>query len=309
MPMAYAQVRPYLRYEILERVAKGERLKAICAEPFMPCRESVTGWARADPAFAQAYATAKAQGAHRRVWRYDPPTAKAIIARLAAGETIAQALKNPGAPSWRVFRYWRMTQAEFQSEVARLNEVKRREKICRNKRRLRPFDPATGDKILYRVAMGEPLRRVLGSDKRFPCLAVLARWRKENRAFNEDLRIAMKGARYRRGARRLWSEALQEEILMRIIEGASFRDIAKDPQMPCLTTLSNWMRRRPGFVDPVAEACDEREFVILERQLDIARAATGATLAQARRRIAELEWRRARLRRRPAGGRGGRTFD
>lgn len=83
------------------------------------------GVARRDPEFAASYAVAKAQGAHRPVWRYDEAAAKAVVVRLAAGETIASALSHPGMPNYRVFTYWRRTQAEFQAEVARLNEVKR----------------------------------------------------------------------------------------------------------------------------------------------------------------------------------------
>lgn len=163
--------------------------------------------------------------------------------------------------------------------------------------------------MLYRVAMGEPLRRVLGSDAAFPCLSVLARWRRQNREFDSELRIAMKGSRFRRGARRLWSQDLQTEITMRIAEGSSFRDIPRDPDMPALSTLSNWMRRKPGFVDAVAAACRRREQMILDRQLEIARAATEASVGEARRQIAALERRRAILRTRAPDGDGGWTYD
>jgi transposase-like protein len=305
MPMSYARVRPYVRHEILERVGAGERLKAICAEPGMPCPESVTGWARADPAFAAAYAAAKARGAHLRVWLYDEAKAKAVVARLAAGETIAQALKHPGMPNPRVFRYWRRAQAELHAEVARLTEVKRQAQAWRARQKWRDYDPKVGDRILVRVGRGAPLRKVLAADKGLPCLAVVRRWRRANRAFADDLKVAMTFARYRRGARRLWSEALQEAIFCRIAEGASFRDLARQPDMPCLGTLSAWMKTKPGFAEAVLRACELREQALLDDQLDVARALTPATMAEGRKRIAAIGWRIARLRRRPKAPWGG----
>lgn len=61
-----------------------------------------------------------------------------------------------------------------------------------------------------------------------------------------------------RGARRLWSEALEAEITERIVAGASLRQVAAQPDMPCGTTLRNWAHRKAGFREGLDWALDER---------------------------------------------------
>ena len=57
---------PALCKEICERVAKGETLTAILAEPGMPAWTTVHGWKQADESFRQALARAREQQAE--VW-------------------------------------------------------------------------------------------------------------------------------------------------------------------------------------------------------------------------------------------------
>jgi hypothetical protein len=290
--MARRPYPPHLRTVILDRVAAGEWLKDICAEPGMPCPESVTGWARREPDFRAALATAKARGAHRRTWAFDEPTAKALLARLAAGETIGAILSDPAMPSPAVYRYWRATDAAFAEAVGRLNAVKATEKAARMRRRRRDYDAMLAATILARVWEGRPLRRVLAADPALPCLSVLARWRRAVPEFDAALKDCLRKAGLRRAAGRLHSPELQEEICERIAEGATFRTLARDLAMPCAGTLSNWMRTKPGFLNAVAEACAWREQWWAEEAYGLAMTAGPG----ARRQIGQLRSKAGRLR-------------
>jgi len=285
MPTIYPR---YLRDVILARVAAGETVRAVCAEPGMPSTASVQLWRRQDAGFAAALDTAVLQGRWRRRFQFDETKAKALLARLAAGEGIDAALAAPDTMSQRAFRYWRATDAGFAEELARLNAIKAEEKAARMRRGRRAFDRALADRILVRVGRGTPLERVLTADKALPCRGVLARWRRERPDFDHELQVAMRAARHVRGARRLWSEALEAEIIERIGRGASFRKLARRPDMPCESTLANWMKRKPAFADAVRWACREREIAHAERQVQIAERATAASVGRAARRIARL---------------------
>lgn len=161
--------------------------------------------------------------------------------------------------------------------------------------RWRAYDAEVAVAILTRVARGEPLRRVLASDARFPCLAVVARWRAEEADFAEGLRQAMAVSRARRGARRLWSDDLEAEICDRLLHGASLRQVAADPAMPCGTTLRNWMAKKPGFRHGVMVACDVRDELAGERMWRMAEAATPETAEAVARDLAAIKARYGRM--------------
>lgn len=59
---AYADTHPQMRQQILDRVTAGEKVSRICAEPGMPCHETVLAWTRADANFAAALVNARLRG-------------------------------------------------------------------------------------------------------------------------------------------------------------------------------------------------------------------------------------------------------
>ena len=130
--------------------------------------------------------------------------------------------------------------------------------VTRARKPVRRFDRGLADEIVAAVTRGAPMRRFLGSDRRLPCLAVVARWRAQEPAFAAELKMAMVVSRYVRGARRLWSDELEVAIVERMIEGASLRQVTAQPDMPCMTTLRNWSHRKAGFRDALAWAAEER---------------------------------------------------
>jgi hypothetical protein len=284
MPKTYPR---YIRDVILARVAAGETVRAVCAEPGLPCAGSVVVWRR-DPVFRAALEEALRKGRWRRRFQFDETKARALVELRAAGMSLPEALAHPATMSQRAFRYWRATDVGFAEELARLNAARREERVAWANRRWRAFDRALADQILLRVGRGTPLRRVLGADKALPCLTVVARWRRERPEFDDELRVAMRASRHVVRARRLWSEALQDEIVERICRGASFRKLARQPDMPSLGTLSNWMKRKPDFAAAMRWACREREIAHSERQVAIAERATATTAGRAERRINRL---------------------
>jgi hypothetical protein len=301
MPKAYPC---HLRDVILARVAAGETVRAVCAGAGMPCAGTVQVWRQRDPLFRAALREALAKGRWRRFRQFDEARAGALLERLRNGVTIREALADPATMSQRAFRYWRATDVGFAEELARINRIKREDRVAWAKGRWRSFDRALADQILLRVGRGTPLRRVLSADKALPCLTVLARWRRERPEFDDELRVAMRASRYVVRARRLWSETLEAEIVERIARGASFRKLAHDPEMPCLRTLSNWMKRKPQFAEAVRWACRERELAHGERMVRIAERARGAGAGRAAPRINRLQRQNAWRSRWPGGRRG-----
>ncbi len=262
---AYADTHPQARQQILDRVTAGETMAEICADPGMPSYGSLYAWTRADPNFAAALANARLRG--DRSLAFDEAKAKAILARLAAGEGIVSILRDPAMPSRRVYRHWRMTQGEFGGEVWRLNQVKFAERARRGAARFRPFDQALADKIVARVARGEGFQVMLNSGQGLPCRNVVIRWRKAQPEFDQALTIALKVARRRRRqAQAACPDHLLEAICEGIAEGGTLHGLSKLPDMPCAATLYAWMRTRPDFAEAVGRAKEERK---VRRALDV----------------------------------------
>ncbi|WP_430421595.1 hypothetical protein [Phenylobacterium sp.] len=309
--------RPGLRAELLARLAAGEALKHMCRDEGWPCPASVTGWMRADPEFAAEVRAARSRGEFaRRGLAFNETVAAAFLAQARAGRAIEALLRDPAMPSRAVFRSWLAQSPAFAAEVAEVAEVRAQlaaEAARRRGRAYREYDPAIGERIYVRLWKGEEtLREILKSDPAFPSLSVLARWRRENPAFEAMLQVAIGGWRRQRGrARLLLTEALQEEILAAIAGGHSLRSLSRLPGMPSQGTLYNWCRDRPQFARFVAYACEDREEFYLDQAVKIAEAAAkaggsnggganggGATWG-ARRAIARLNAQRVRLRKRP----------
>jgi hypothetical protein len=300
MPPRYAKTHPQVRDQILARVAAGERLMAVCAEPGMPCGSSVARWARTETEFGEAYRLARRQGAWRRLYGYDEEVAAAFVARLAAGARMDALMRAPDLPGRRTVAYWRATGTAFAGDVARLVAEKGQAKAARLRGRYRPYDPVIGERIYVRLWKGEGLRAVLRSEAAFPSRAVLARWRRENPEFDAQLRFVLGGWRRKRGrARTLWSEALQDEIFALIVQGHSLRSLSRLAGMPSQKALYNWCRERPQFAAMVERACVYREDWYHDHMLEAAERAVPGEVAAAKREIGRLSKQLTRLRKRP----------
>lgn len=123
---------------ILQRIADGETMRAITADPRMPAYCTVYRWMRVVPEFGdrvaevragmarlrlraretvaaqrrQAVTDALAEGRPVRWWvsgrrsTYTVPRAAAVLAEIADGASLSAALGRPGAPSARAWYRW-----------------------------------------------------------------------------------------------------------------------------------------------------------------------------------------------------------
>ena len=114
---------------ILQRIADGETVKAITADPRMPAYCTVFRWMKMVPAFGEAVAELRAElarlrraerdqraalkrQAHGRWWvagrrsTYDPAWARRVLRAVAAGESLSAVLARPDMPSAKAWGRW-----------------------------------------------------------------------------------------------------------------------------------------------------------------------------------------------------------
>ena len=305
---SYARSRPQVRPQIVRRIAAGERLSHICREPGMPCPESVTGWMRREPAFAAEVAEARVRGEWRRRFAFDEDRARALLARLGAGEPIGRILRDPGMPSRETYyRHWLMSgPAWFQQGVWRIRQAREAARRGPVNGRFRAFDPVVAEKIYVRLWKGETLRAILRSDRMYPSLAVLARWRREAPEFDRMLAFVFRGWKQKRARERcLCTPEMTEAIVARIVEGGSLRSLAQEPGMPSQGAMYNWVRTRPEFAEAVAGACEDREDWYRDAMVALLDRAGPQSQKAITRLLAPLSRQETRLRKRPGWKRRG----
>lgn len=287
-----------LRSEIVARVAAGEPLRVVCAAAGMPGRQTVRAWARADALFAADLGRAEAALAAGRL-RFDEAKAAALLARARAGEAINGLLREAGMPGRRAYRHWCASQPPFAEAVFALRRRRDQEIGWRGRARLRAWDAALGDQILVAVIRGATLAGALAADPALPSLPVVRRWRREQPAFDAELRAVLVVRQRRHGRARGCTPQVAQRIVDRIVEGGSFNSIGREPGMPSRQTLRAWVRARPDFARAVARACEDREDWYDDQILMISEAATPATLEVAKRQVGRIKRQLVRLRHRP----------
>jgi len=284
--------------ELIARVAAGETVRAVCAEPHMPHEGSVCRWALSEPWFAEALANARRRATARRSYDFDDAKAQAFLARLRAGEAIRALQRDASMPGRRTLRYWRATQGEFASEVFRLVGFHRAERGRRQLRsEPRDWDEAVADRVLLMIGRGHSGKRLGEVDPALPGYRVIRRWRRERPEFDAEVRVTQRMGRLARGwARR---RAVLEPLLNGIVRGGSLNSLSGKNGLPCRATLYAWVRRDPAFAREVAQACDDREDWYTDQMQIIADEAGPISVADARRRVAPLSRRLGQLRGRP----------
>jgi hypothetical protein len=286
-----------LKLDILDRIAAGELLTAICADPAMPSHGAVLLWRRRDPAFATALADARRTADHIRRYAFDEGRAQAILARVRAGEKLQSILRDPDMPSRKVCTQWRATQAHFQEELSRLHDLHRKDRLQRLRDGAWAFDQAVADRIMVRVARGEPLCRV-NADPAMPGRGLLNRWRRERPDYDRLMRRAVVMGWGRRGPR-LRTPELTEAILDGLVLGESLASLGRRPDMPSAATLYAWVAQDEAFARQVVQACDQREDWYDDQMVMLDDAPDPATMKAWRARIAPLVRRRGQLHPRP----------
>jgi len=118
----YVQFTAKLARAICERVAAGEHLTVICAEPDMPNRGSVHRWARERAGFAKVFHRAKAFAARTDglgpTTTYCAVVAHEICVRVSEGETLTSISNDPAMPAMWTLMHWQRKSAEFAAALA-----------------------------------------------------------------------------------------------------------------------------------------------------------------------------------------------
>lgn len=296
MPAALPN-RAEIMVAIVARCEAGETVAAVCRSPGMPTTRTVRNWMKTNDWFREALPQARWAGSQRR-FLFDEAKAKEILKRAWAGEPMVSILRSPGMPSLKTVKHWLARGGPFRAEYERIKDYRWHMKGQRLKQRYRHFDEAVADRLFIALTKGGKLRALLRSDKAYPSLAVLERWRKARPEFDKALKFAMKVGRRERGSR-LYSPGLAEEIVGRIVEGGSLRSIAQDPSMPCQRTLYNWVRKRSDFFRIVDDACEERNHWYMDQIEAIAARAVPGAVGETRKAMAPLNAQLARLQKRP----------
>lgn len=66
-----------------------------------------------------------------------------------------------------------------------------------------------------------------------------------------------------------YSQEMADRICGKLAEGESLRTVCKPDEMPCLSTVFNWMRTRPEFLQQYARAKEESTDALAEEIIDI----------------------------------------
>lgn len=118
---------------IVRRVALGEAVTAICAEPGMPTHGTVSAWARARQGFGRSLRRAKeaagwTTGMHPGP-KYCEAQAVEIYARLCEGESLKSICLDPAMPGHSTVYRWRERFPEFAATLRAAREVQA-ERFC-----------------------------------------------------------------------------------------------------------------------------------------------------------------------------------
>lgn len=142
---ARARGRSYVRFSakvaraVCRRVAQGEALLSICAEPGMPHRVTVGRWVAAIPVFARKLALARQAAGWTYAAQPGPvfceDAAAEIFARLCEGESLTRICRDPHLPALSTVSRWRLRDPGF-DEAMRLARQIQGERLCDDSREI-----------------------------------------------------------------------------------------------------------------------------------------------------------------------------
>jgi hypothetical protein len=148
----------------VSRMAGGERIKSILADPATPSRRVYRHWLTLDPAFAEtihriklAKIDARIQRGRDRFEAWDPAVADRILGKVGMGHKLQELLKtDPTLPCREVVRRWRREQPEFDSVLRYYIQAWRKHRP----RRPSLYTPELADRILGLIVRGDALHSI-----------------------------------------------------------------------------------------------------------------------------------------------------
>ncbi|WP_293897862.1 hypothetical protein [Phenylobacterium sp.] len=180
-----------------------------------------------------------------RAIRDPAPVMALVLARVRAGETVAQACGGDGLASPHTVKGWTRRYGGFREELS----AAVRQGAWR---RVFAYDEAKAAAFLARVRAGARVVDVVGAPG-MPSRRTFEHWRLLEPAFAEamaairarrDHTLAARG----RAQRRAYDPALGDRIYCEVWKGAPLSAVlAADPELPCTQTLRRWRREQPAF--------------------------------------------------------------
>ena len=150
-----------------------------------------------------------------------------------------------------------------------------------------PYDEALAQRVLDLIAAGRMLRD-LWREPRLPTRGDLRRWRHADPKFEARVRAAVNAARGRRMT--TYSRRISDRICHRLIAGESLRAICRDPAMPSLVTVFDWLRTRPDFRNAYQCARELQAMRLCDLGWMTMQAMTPDTVEAAQAELAQLRW-------------------
>lgn len=285
-------------------IGAGHSLRGVAATAGMPSRQTLHRWMRGCETWRReaAQARAAARGERRMAAAardFDDAAAEAFLVRVRLGYPVRGLVRGGGWLNRERLARWTQARPEFAAALGEAVASGRRVRLDLGTRRL-GFDSAVADKVVVRLAGGRRWAE-LWADADLPGRFVLARWRREDAAFDQVVRTAVlaghrRRARARRAARVAGLSGLDGAVFERIAAGASLRELGAEAGMPHRATLYRWVREDRAFAAVVAQACEAREIGLAETICEIAERATPATMPAAMRALGAVRRRQGQLR-------------
>jgi hypothetical protein len=116
--------------------------------------------------------------------RFSARVARAVCARVAAGESLVSICSEPGLPSRNSLANWARRHPEFGRIFDRAKALAARKPVSGQ-----GYCPATANEVVARVSQGEMLSTIT-ADPMMPSLRTMYRWKADHPEFAEDMRLA-----------------------------------------------------------------------------------------------------------------------
>lgn len=179
-------------------------------------------------------------------WRYDNRSdlVERICETVRRGRPVSAVLREPGMPNHRTLSRW----AERDAQVrCRLQEAKAEGRAMEARFwRKQPFNAAVAHDLLRQVRFGRRVAELV-REPAFPNRDTLDRWRRENPAFAEDLRAAVRFARQETRKPYPYDEARCDRLIQRLNAGATLAELLGKDGFPRKVELKLWRRRVEGL--------------------------------------------------------------
>ena len=191
------------------------------------------------------------------------------------------------------------------------------------------YDVRLGAAICRRLAAGESLRAICRHDPEMPTEKTVWNWARAHAEFrlmkDHALGVARAASLAAQGARDAASRAavrrqawnagfdgycqdVVDEILLRVMRGEGLSEVCRDPDLPCVGTAYNWMRRYPDFLDQYRRAKTLAPEIMLEEACEdlpwLGERASWPTLRRTVRAVDQRAGRRALKRYAPPSAAG-----